>query len=68
MRLDEMVRTHPEQVTGKCCTCGKPVGIYPSGQKVLRLYPGNVEVVCNHCGNAWGARPAPGALDEARRK
>ena len=48
MRLADMVRVHPEQITGSCARCGKEVAIYPSGQKVMRQYP-DVEIVCEKC-------------------
>src|SRR5262245_41779649 len=71
MRLTDMQLTHPEQVTHLCPRCGASVGIYPSGQRVLKTYPGNVEIMCQKCaiplqpGDYWA--PAPGALDEARQ-
>ena len=49
MRLKDMVRVHPQQVESKCERCGEVVAIYPSGQKLLRIYPGKIEVVCNVC-------------------
>ena len=33
MRLADMKRVHPEQITDKCAGCGHAVGIYPSGAK-----------------------------------
>ena len=56
MRLADMVRVHPHQITGSCERCGKEVAIYPSGQRVMRLYP-NVEIVCEKC-----RQPGPGPV------
>ena len=49
MRLIDMHKTHPQQVTMDCAVCGEKVGVYPTGQKMLRLTPGPVEVVCHVC-------------------
>ena len=49
MRLIDMHKVHPEQVTMDCALCGEKVGVYPSGQKMLRLAPGPVEIVCAVC-------------------
>ena len=61
MRLADMKRVHPDQITGKCRTCGHDVGIYPSGQRVLREHP-DVEIVCQVCRSPGGiVLLAPGA-------
>lgn len=50
MRLADMHRVHPDQIEGKCSRCGEVVGIYPSGQRVLKAYPpGEVELECQIC-------------------
>jgi hypothetical protein len=49
MRLIDMHKVHPGQTTMDCALCGEKVGVYPSGQKVLRLTPGLVEVICHVC-------------------
>jgi hypothetical protein len=49
MRLIAMRKVHPEQVTMDCALCGEKVGVYPSGQKVLRLAVGPAEVICHVC-------------------
>jgi hypothetical protein len=49
MRLVDMHKVHPEQVTRECSFCHEPVGVYPSGQKALRLTPGPVEIICQVC-------------------
>ena len=49
MRLVDMHKVHPEQVVMDCACCGAKVGVYPTGQKVLRLAPGPVEVYCHIC-------------------
>jgi hypothetical protein len=48
MRLSDMVKVHPGQVTKTCALCGEPVGVYPSGQKALRAHP-EAEIVCQVC-------------------
>jgi hypothetical protein len=77
VRLAEMHRVHPQQDNSRVCAeCGKQVGIYPSGQAMLKADP-SLLVICSHC---FEATPkditvlAPGAVDEllesvpARRK
>lgn len=49
MRLADMTRVHPDQITGHCARCGHEVGIYPSGQKAMQLFPGGIELVCQIC-------------------
>jgi hypothetical protein len=67
MRLADMQVVHPRQDNNRvCAVCGHKVGIYPSGQKVLRADPAT-EIICQVCYKP--ARdavmiPAPGALDE----
>ena len=61
MRLADMAVVHPEQITGSCARCSEVVGIYPSGQKVMRQYP-DVEIVCEKCQQpGHRAMLAPGA-------
>jgi hypothetical protein len=69
MRLKDMNVVHPKQDNSRVCSgCGKPVGIYPSGQAMLRRYP-DTEIVCVVCS---ASRPeaeivalAPDALEES---
>lgn len=69
MRLKDMHRVHPRQDDSKVCArCGHRVGIYPSGQQVLKQDP-SVEIVCSVCMEQDSRRPdvimpAPGALAE----
>jgi hypothetical protein len=65
MRLADMQRVHPNQIVGHCVDCGHEVGIYPSGQNVIKTYPG-IKIVCQIC-RSPGERSemAPGALLEA---
>lgn len=67
MRLADMARIHPGQDNSrKCSGCGQPVGIYPSGQSMIRRQP-NIRIICNHC---YKREPGdveilvPGALEE----
>lgn len=64
MHLDDMHRVHPDQIEARCSACGGQVGVYPSGQKVMREMQ-NVVLVCNRCHVPGpGARLAPGARME----
>lgn len=71
MRLDEMRRIHPDMIVCECDRCHRPVGVYPSGQSVLRANP-DTELVCNICHPPdANAHLAPGAEMEpfqSRRK
>lgn len=64
MRLTEMHRVHPDQIEDKCSKCGETVGIYPSGQRVLKEVK-NIAIFCNHCANPDYATLAPGAESES---
>jgi hypothetical protein len=69
MRLDDMDRRHPSQDNSRVCSkCGAQVGIYPSGQKVLKNDPSYV-IICSHCvdmsTNNINVHLAPGSLEEA---
>ena len=48
MRLADMKVVHPDQITGKCATCGHAVGIYPSGQNVIKQHP-DTKLTCQVC-------------------
>ena len=68
MRLADMVRVHPQQDNSRTCDrCGEQVGIYPSGQEVLRKNP-STEIVCSVCAEQDPPPTlqalAPGALHE----
>jgi hypothetical protein len=65
MRLADMHRVHPRQDNSRVCSrCGERVGVYPSGQAVLRERAG-VVLVCVPCAMAdrppdavaWAAPP-----------
>lgn len=65
MRLDDMLRVHPHQITAKCARCGHDVGVYPSGQKIMAEYGDRVELVCQVCHFPGPkAELAPGAESE----
>jgi hypothetical protein len=69
MRANEMFRVHPQTDWSHTCSeCGEPVGIFPSGQAVIKRYrPENIAVICNRCADADELSlnmPAPGALSE----
>lgn len=64
MRLADMKRVHPDQITAQCAKCGETVGVYPSGQKIMAEYP-DVRLICNVCQTPGkDALLAPGALQE----
>jgi hypothetical protein len=49
MRVATMTKAHPKtDFTHRCARCHEPVGIFPSGQRLLREQP-NVEIVCHGC-------------------
>lgn len=61
MRLADMHRVHPEQITGRCHGCGHVVGIFPSGQQVMQQHP-DVQLTCQVCKTPGENAPlAPGA-------
>jgi hypothetical protein len=67
MRLCDMFNQHPDQDNSRICgTCGFKVGIYPSGQKIIKDNP-NIILICQVCSvpmDKFGI-PAPGAIEEA---
>ena len=65
MRPDDMFCVHPRtDFSHVCAQCGHFVGVYPSGQKVLRSYE-QVTLICNRClPPGFAAPPAPGAIKE----
>lgn len=66
MRLKNMVRVHPDQITARCSQCNEEVGIYPSGQKAMQDMPDLVPVcsVCKGPFDSISAPLAPGAAKE----
>ncbi len=66
MRLDEMFLVHPEMDSNHVCSkCSEPVGIYPSGQKLIKQYE-DLQIVCNVCAVPnQNAVLVPGAETEA---
>jgi hypothetical protein len=68
MRLMDMYRVHPQMDRMHICLeCRLSVGIYPSGQEVLRQYgEQNVDILCQVCRPpSDGFTFAPGALEES---
>jgi len=64
MRLADMTKFHPDQITAKCHGCGHDVAVYPSGQKAMRQYPG-IKLMCQVCRQPGpDAMLAPGAGSE----
>lgn len=69
MRTADMRLVHPQtDFSHKCSLCAAEVGIYPSGQKLIRkLGKRQVRIVCNQCVSpsvTLTAQPAPGAMGE----
>lgn len=49
MRLADMHRVHPQQDNTRFCgECGERLGVYPTGQRVLRMNP-KAKLICAHC-------------------
>jgi hypothetical protein len=71
MRVARMTKVHPKtDFTHRCGRCQEPVGIFPSGQRLLREQP-NAEIVCDGCAGDTTAvllagEPLPGVRQEAR--
>ena len=65
MRLADMPLCHPRMIVEDCSLCGHQVGVFPSGQDVMRKYGARVDLVCHVCQQPAGFYvPAPGALAE----
>jgi len=71
VRLANMTVLHPDQDSTRTCSrCAEAVGIFPSGQAVLALWP-DVAIICDVCYQR-GPPPdevylAPGARDDMRK-
>jgi hypothetical protein len=49
MRLADMRRVHPKMSRDHVCSaCGERLGVYPSGQAMLRTHP-EIKIVCQKC-------------------
>lgn len=66
MRLDDMIMVHPQMDTSHVCSmCGEQVGIYPSGQAILKQYR-RVKICCDRCQPLPSKfMLAPGAREES---
>lgn len=64
MHLADMHRVHPQtDYSHVCSRCGGPVGIYPSGQRIVRKF--KTTIICNRCQQPdQRCQPAPGAMSE----
>jgi hypothetical protein len=51
-RLEDMTVMHSDQIESACSRCGKLVGIYPTGQAMLKHYP-DMTITCSVCTNPW---------------
>jgi hypothetical protein len=47
-RLADMTVMHPDQVCELCSQCQHPVGVYPTGQRVLTKHP-DMKIMCSVC-------------------
>jgi hypothetical protein len=70
MRLEDMTYTHPDQDNSYFCNrCRHQVGIYPSGQRMIRQFP-EIEIICQICADKEKidknmiVESAPGAIEE----
>jgi hypothetical protein len=65
MREGEMFMRHPAQIRGRCSNCQAVVGIYPSGQTALWVYP-DLKIICQRCADPnMRAMLAPGSIEDA---
>lgn len=61
MRQADMLVAHPDtDYTKTCSACKEPVGIYPSGQRIIKKNPTTI-LVCNRCNENQLWPLAPGA-------
>jgi hypothetical protein len=67
MRYEDMGRIHPNQDNSKKCSkCGHQVGIYPTGQGLLKKKPKTI-IVCSHCvGSDYDGRTVAPIADMMR--
>jgi RNase P subunit RPR2 len=64
-RAIEMERVHPQtDFRHVCSSCHTPVGIFPSGQRILREHKKRVIILCTRCQPSGWMPPAPGAEQE----
>ncbi len=71
-RLVDMVKMHPHQDNSRACNrCRQKVGIYPTGQRALRLYP-KIEILCISCAvaekNVEVVNVPAGTIEEIRQE
>src|SRR4051794_4281332 len=66
MRVDDMVKAHPKQLTDQCSECGHVIGIPPSGMRVIAAdkYSGHVKIICQICNTAEFGMLASGVEQE----
>ena len=63
MRLCDMHRVHPGQDNSHVCErCGFQVGIYPSGQDMLKEHP-DARILCSICGQVDKIKFDAGSYD-----
>lgn len=72
MRSADMALVHPQtDFSHQCSQCAAEVGIYPSGQAIIRRFgTKRMRILCSRCVDARQvsiAQPAPGALAEVRQ-
>lgn len=66
VRLKDIIRVHPDQITARCSKCNEEVGVYPSGQNAMKNVP-NLVLVCSVCKgpfDVFSTPLAPGAERE----
>jgi len=65
-RLADMILVHPQMDSSRVCLrCGEPVGIYPSGQAFIKMYP-RAHIICTICQPPSERMIlVPGALEES---
>jgi len=64
IRLADMRRVHPQQITSTCHGCGHVVAVFPSGQHIMKQHP-DTRLTCSVCKTPGpNAALAPGAAIE----
>jgi flavoprotein len=67
-RLSDMTVMHPKQIQELCSKCQHVVGIYPTGQEMMKRYP-KMKLVCVGCADLGAFGPddeiiPAGTIDE----
>jgi hypothetical protein len=62
VRLADMQRVHPDQITARCSQCNAKVAVFPSGQRLMQQHGDALKLFCSVCKSPGEhATLAPGA-------